>query len=415
MTDRGQPDANDADPPQFREERIAIGELSEASRERFALLHQVGKKVLSASSLDDLNQLALSLVFECVNAERGALLLRDPESGEFVPRVLRHRDRGPLGADEFRVPRSIVREVVSGKLGILTSDAIHDPRFESRASVRGANIRSALCAPLWDEENVLGVVYLDSRVQSYAFTREDLVLLNAIANLVAIRLKQESLYSQLTRERIVRSNLARYHSPEVVEAILAGAKDPDHPDGGLEERDVTILFADLRGFTQLAENASPSIVAEFLNEYYKVATRVVFEHRGTVLEYIGDSAMAVFGAPIPQKDHAFCAVNAGLDLLRQMRLSRGDLLERFGSEVRVAINSGTVVVGSIGTPDRLSYTVIGDAVNVASRLEGIGATNAITLGEQTFRLLGGKFSCQDLGPQKLRGREVPVHVYRIQA
>ncbi|MGI9590015.1 MAG: adenylate/guanylate cyclase domain-containing protein, partial [Myxococcota bacterium] len=306
----------------FREERVPVAEIAEAGRERFDLLFEVGKKVLSASSLDDLNQLALTLVFDCVRAERGALLLRDRSTGGLVSRVARHRERGALEATELRVPRSIVDEVVSGRLGILTSDAVHDPRFEARQSIRISNIRSALCAPLWDGEEVLGVVYLDSRVHTYAFTREDLVLLNAIANLIAIRLKQETLYDQLTRERIVRSNLERYHSPAVARAILARAKEPGQPEVGLEERDVTILFGDVEGFTLFAESQPPSAVADFLGRYYDIATRAMFAHGGTVMEFVGDSVMAIFGAPVPQSDHAPRAIRAGLQLLREVRGGR---------------------------------------------------------------------------------------------
>jgi len=405
VVDESQQNDNGANlPPGLQEERLSVRDTG-AGSERLSLLYQIGEKVLSPSSADALNELALSLVFDFVNAERGALLLRDPETGELVQRVLRHRERGSLEAGELRVPTSILHEVVSGQVGILTSDAFDDPRFKERSSIRISNIRSALCAPLWDGEEVLGVVYLDSRVRSYAFTREDLMLLNAIANLIAIRLKQGALYDQLTRERVVRSNLERYHPKEVVEAILGRAKDPGRPDVGLEERDATILFGDLKGFTHFAEGLHPSVVADSLSNYYDVATRIVFEHGGTVLEFAGDSVMAIFGAPVEHPDHARRAVHAGLELLRSRS---GDV-----PEVRVAINSGRVVVGNLGSPERLKYAVVGDPVNVAARLEGMGETNAVTLGEDTYRLLDGEFSCEDLGPQTLRGREVPVRVYRI--
>ena len=416
MTDDAENDAGEADLLQmFREERVAVGEpvAAERDRERFALLYQVGKRVLSASSLDDLNELALSLVFDCVNAERGALLLRDSETGELTPHLVRRSDREPLQTDELRVPRSIIDAVTSGEVGILTCDALHDPRFGARASVQLSQIRSALCAPLWVDEQVLGAIYLDSRLRTYAFTREDLLLLNAIANLIAIRLKQAALHSELTLERVVRSNLERYHSPDVVEAILAGAKERGRPDGGLDEREVTILFADLAGFTLVAEHNHPSIVADYLNEYYELATAVIFEHGGTVNEYVGDSVLAIFGAPIAHEDHAKLAVEAGIHLLRELDSENTRHPEKPKRRVRVAINSGRVMVGSIGPPDRLKYAVIGDPVNVAARLERLGDPNTITLGEETFRRLNGEFGCDDLGPQQLRGRERPVRAYRI--
>jgi adenylate cyclase len=411
-------------PSLLEEHRVPAAELAEmAARDgesdaeqvdregRFALLYRVGKEVLSASTLDDLNDFALSLVFDCVNAERGALLLRDPQTHELRPRLLRDREGHRLGPDQLQVPKSIVREVVSGHVGLLTSDALHDLRFKERASVRISQIRSALCAPLWDNGDILGVVYLDSRLASYAFTLEDLALLNAIGNLIAIRLKQDALYAELAEERVARSQLERYHSPDVVEEILTRTKQNESPDLGLEERDVTILFADVKDFTAQAESLPASAVADFLNEYYAVATRVVFEHGGTVNEFIGDSVMAIFGAPVPYEDHAERAVRAGIELLRQLRTEAAP--ERPQIHVRLAVNSGPVVAGSVGPPSRLKYAVVGDPVNVAARIERIGEPDAITLGEDTFRRLGGSLACEDLGPTEIKGHEQPIRIYRI--
>ena len=121
------------------EERISVGEDLAGSEDagRFGLLYEVGKRLLSAS-VDELNQLALSLAFESLRAERGALLLGDPETGELVPKLQRHRDKGPIGPDELTVPSSIVGEVVEKRIGILTSDALHDPRFEVSPRVTNA-------------------------------------------------------------------------------------------------------------------------------------------------------------------------------------------------------------------------------------------------------------------------------------
>jgi adenylate cyclase len=213
---------------------------------------------------------------------------------------------------------------------------------------------------------------------------------------------------------VLRANLERYHSPEVVEDILARVRSSGRSTLGLEEREVTILFADLKGFTSLAETIDPAIVANFLNEYYGLATSIVFEHGGTVNEYIGDSVMAIFGAPVPHPDHARRAVDTAVQLLRRVREPQGSRPQLQGVEVRVALNSGKVVVGSVGSRNRLKYAVIGDAVNVAARLESLAEPGMVTLGEATYRALGGEVECEDLGPTHLRGREKPIHVYRIQ-
>jgi class 3 adenylate cyclase len=130
-----------------------------------------------------------------------------------------------------------------------------------------------------------------------------------------------------------------------------------------------------------------------------------------VNEFVGDSVMAIFGAPVPQPDHAERAVRAGIELLRQLRSAVTP--ERPQLLARVAVNSGPVVAGSIGPPSRLKYAVVGDAVNVAARIERIGEPGAITLGEETFRRLGGSVACEDLGPTELRGHERRIRIYRI--
>jgi adenylate cyclase len=404
-----------------QEERIAVEEAvgeglaghPSLERERFELLYQVGRRVLEASSADDLNELALSLVFDSVNAERGALLLRDSD-GAMRASTLRHRDHSELSEDELRVPSSIVNEAVSGAVGILTTDALHDPRFLSRASVQEENIRSAICVPLWDGAKVLGVIYLDSQLESYAFTRDDLLLLSSIANLVAIRLKQESLNAELSMERVVRSNLERYHSPDVAEAILTGARDHGEAGLGLEEREVTIVFADLTAFTPLAETMAPAGVADLLDDFYGLATRIVFENGGSVNEFVGDAVMAIFGAPVSQPDHADRAVRAAIQLQQALRKRRAEATEsREHIEVRIAINSGSVVAGTVGPPHRLKYAVIGDAVNVAARLEALAEPGSITLGEATYHQLREPPPSTDLGETQLRGREQSIRVYRV--
>ena len=116
---------------------------------------------------------------------------------------------------------------------------------------------------------------------------------------------------------------------------------------------------------------------------------------------------------MPHDDHADRAVNAGLGLLRELSSLSDGLMAEFGSQVRVAVNSGRVVVGTVGSPNRLKYAVIGDPVNVAARLESIGEPNALTMGEETWRRLSAPGDCEDLGPIKLRGRVQPVRAYRI--
>ena len=158
-----------------------------------------------------------------------------------------------------------------------------------------------------------------------------------------------------------------------------------------------------------------AVVAEFLNEYYAMTTRIVFAHGGSVNEYLGDSVMAVFGDPVIHEDHADRAVSAGLEMLAEMNARQEGLMAEFDSQARVAINTGRAVVGNVGSESRLKYAVVGDPVNVAARLERIGEVNAVTVGEETYRQLSDRDGWEDLGEIKLRGREKPVRTYTKRA
>jgi adenylate cyclase len=177
-----------------------------------------------------------------------------------------------------------------------------------------------------------------------------------------------------------------------------------------------VLFADLAGFTALSEKLSPEEVASILEGYFTYAVEAIFEEGGTLDKFIGDCVMAFFGAPVPRPDHALRAVRAALKILAEQ--------DRWNSErvaagqptlaMRIAINSGPVVVGDVGSNRRVDYTVLGNTVNVAARLEGyVGEANEITIGGETRRLLGDSYPTEYLGEFQLKGLEKKIEAYRV--
>ena len=182
-----------------------------------------------------------------------------------------------------------------------------------------------------------------------------------------------------------------------------------------EELEVSVLFLDLSGFTALSENLSPGDVIKLLNGVFGRFTAAVFQHEGTLDKFMGDGMMAIFGAPLPQEDHAVRAVNAALlmqDKLAEFNASTEDADIR----MRIGINSGLVTAGDIGSPDRKDYTVIGDAVNVASRLESaVAKPGQIVIGPRTHELLAGAIPCTELTEAQLKGRLKAVIPYLVQS
>jgi len=211
-------------------------------------------------------------------------------------------------------------------------------------------------------------IYLDPRYVSDAAWRAQTVLLLLLtAMLAAAVARSRSLLRRQVADHLARSNLARYFSPNVVD-MLAGAG----PTGMVARRQsVAVLFADIKGFTGLSESLGTESTMEILQGFHERVTRVVFEHRGTLEKYIGDAVMATFGTPSPEPDDAARALRCALDLAREtrrwsdQRLAHGDA----PVEVGIGLHYGDAVVGSIGDGQRLDYAVVGDTVNVASRLE----------------------------------------------
>src|SRR6185503_19850565 len=240
--------------------------------------------------------------------------------------------------------------------------------------------RSALCVPLWEANRVYGTVYLDNNAKSYAFTKDDLELMTAIANLVAIRIKQEETAVKLRREETLRTNLSKYHSPDHVKLLMERGGDV-----GLEvaEREVTVAFIDVVESTRMAEAHNPAEVAALLNEFFQMATTAIFQHNGHVNNFIGDEVMSIFNAPLDMPDHPAQAVRACASFLKELEKFNAAHPER-QFKVRCAVNTGPVVAGNVGAAARIKYTVLGDMVNVAARLSKLPQVNSVVVGERTW-------------------------------
>jgi len=390
----------------------AGSELAKYSR-TLGTLYEAGKALLSTSELTDILNVIMDLVFKELPAQRGFLLLLDRETGQLEPKVIRSTEPGYEGG--ITISRTITDKVINERVSVLTADAATDPRFQAGASVFLYGIRSALCSPLWKDDEVMGVVYIDTLTNSYAFTEDDLDLLTAMANQAAIGIQKAQLAEKAKAEAEMRNRLARYHSPDVVEHILQEAASGDDGSGllAVSEKEVTVLFSDIKGFTTLSERLTPGQVAKLLNEYFTLMTDIVFEFGGTLDKYIGDAIMALFGAPFTREDDAYRAVQAGLKMQKELAVLMQSREESDRFSVRVGINTGIVVAGNIGSPRRVDYTVIGDAVNVAQRLESIAKPGQVLIGGTTYEKVKDRFLLNEIGRQRVKGKDQEVTVYEV--
>ena len=385
------------------------------ARERvFEILAQVAKVLIQVEELNPVLEKVMDLVFDHLPVDRSFIVLFDEEGN---PQLELNRFReSELGEDaEVPISRTILDMVSQQKVAILTHDAQADQRFEAGRSIKIHQIRSAMCAPLWHRERVIGVIYVDSPLHVGSFSASDLDLLTALSNYAAVAIERARLNENIRRERQARDRLERYHSPAVIEAVLSDSGDEA---AVVTLRETSILFADIVGFTARCETLPPEDVAAFLNQFFSLAADVIFKHGGTLDKFIGDAVMAFFGAPLPQEDHAERAVRSALELMEVLKEWNAER-EKAGDdriEVRIAVNSGPVVVGDIGSATRVDYTVLGNTVNVTSRLEEhVAEPGSIVLGETTQAAVADLFPTEPLGSVQLKGLRRKINIFRVAA
>ena len=387
--------------------------LASTARERvLEALAQVARTLLEVEELEPVLDKVMEAVFEQLPAERAYILLFTP-AGQAELRVA--RSRGGTALAEAPVSQTILDLVSRQKVAVLTSDAQADERFAAGLSVRLHQIRSAMCAPLWHRDAVIGVLFVDTPLAAGSFIAEHLDLLTALANYAAVAIDRARLNDHIREARRVRERLERYHSPAVVEAIVGRQRGP----GGAERhetREVSVLFVDLVNFTSRCETLEPQEVARFLGEFFTLASDSLFEFGGTLDKFIGDAVMAFFGAPLEQPDHAERAVLAALALRRRLKAWNHErqLAGLDVVEARMGVNSGLVTVGEIGSANRVDYTVLGNTVNVAARLEEtVAEPGQIVIGAATQRAVAHLFPTQHLGNVQLRGLQGKLPVFRL--
>jgi adenylate cyclase len=226
-----------------------------------------------------------------------------------------------------------------------------------------------------------------------------------------------TVYRYVTEEREkkkIRGAFQYYLTASVVNEIL---KDPSKLKLGGDKKNLTVMFSDIRGFTSISEKLTPEALVHLLNEYLTAMTDVVFKYDGLLDKYIGDAIMAVFGAPLDQPDHALRACRTGIEMMSELRRLR----EKWAAEGRpdvnigVGINSGDMVVGNMGSEMRFDYTVMGDSVNLASRLEGTNkeyGTNVI-ISEYTYEKVKDEMVCRELDSVRVKGKKLPVRLFEL--
>jgi adenylate cyclase len=394
----------------FAEELIQDEASLRRDYEKLRASHEVTRAIELGTSITALCSKILEVAFRLVPADRGVVLLHN-DQGHLEPVAVRtSEDADPR--QEVVVSRTVLDTVVREKEAVLSHDASADARFQSAQSVIMQGIRSTMCVPLLHDDSVLGVMMLDSKLATHAFTEKDLALFETVASQAAVAVQNTLFAKRLEQEAVMRERFRRLLSPAIAEQVLSGHLEVKK---GGELRETTVLFADIRGFTTMSESYEPQVVVDALNEYFERMVEIVFRYEGTLDKFIGDEMMVLFGAPVAHSDDPVRAVRTALEMQHALTA----INERHAAqhippfEIGIGINTGEVVAGYIGSSQALEYTVIGDPVNTGSRLCSLAKPGQILISEGTVAKLGGAFQLQELPPEQVKGKAHPIRVFEL--
>jgi adenylate cyclase len=382
-------------------------------------LYEMSKTLGSVFDLDAIFAKATDIIFRSTPADRVVALLAEgtgnenPEDVKLNPIAMRARDESLNNhARRLTIGRTITRKVMKDRVALLSQDAASDEEFAGVDSIVSQGVRSTICAPLVGESRVHGAIYADRLDPFAAFKPDDLELISAVAAQTAIAVENARAHERLAREEVARANYSRFLPEYVVKQML---ENPDSFKLGGVNQTITVLFADIRGFTSISEHAQPERIVGLLNRYFSAMTDIIFAHGGTLDKYLGDGLMALFGAPTATPEDASNALNAAVAMQRRILGINIELREEGFSEIGVGIglHTGEATIGYIGSERRSEYTAIGDTVNTASRLESNARGGEILVSDATATSARSRYKLKPRDPIMVKNREQHVALWEV--
>ena len=381
-------------------------------------LYEMSKTLGSVFDLNAIFEKATDIIFRSTPADRVVALLaeQDTATGEdptLTPIAMRARDNKlEAHARRLSIGRTITRKVMKDRVALLSQDAASDEQFAGVDSIVSQGVRSTICAPLMTESRVHGALYADRLDPFAAFKPDDLELISAVAAQTAIAVENARAHERLAREEVARANYSRFLPEYVVKQML---ENPESFKLGGTSQNITILFADIRGFTRISEHAPPEKIVSLLNRYFSAMTEIIFAHGGTLDKYLGDGLMALFGAPTATPDDASNALNAAVAMQRRLiginRELRDEGLQEIG--VGMGLHTGEAIIGYIGSDRRSEYTAIGDTVNTSSRLESNARGGEILISDATAKAAHSRYKLKEREPITVKNRQQPVNLWEV--
>ncbi|MFC1707271.1 adenylate/guanylate cyclase domain-containing protein, partial [Planctomycetota bacterium] len=420
-------DSVDAATRELHEKHVEL----ERTYEEVASLYEVGKAISSVMDMRTLLEVIMGGAKQIMNAQGSSLLLVNEDTGDLEFEVAKGSAGDSLMKLRVKIGEGIAGTVAQTGEPLLIEDAYQDPRFNpSYDKATGFRTRSILCVPLRSKEadkRVIGVVQAINPKSGKPFSFSDLERFVSFSGQASIILENAQLYESLRENRdelkealerernlsIEKAKMGKYMPKELVDQIHRDREGVLALGGRLIH--ATILFSDLKGFTSISETLPPGDVVCQLNEYMTVMANIVEKHSGLVDKFIGDGLMAVFPSGEAKEESATCALHAAVEMLEGLKTlnAKWEAEQKPLLQMRIGLHSGEVISGNVGSETRMDYTVIGDSVNLASRMESSAQPGQVLFTESCRRLVGNAFRVEMLGRIKVKGKEKPVQAYSL--
>lgn len=415
-----------------REMREIRDEFSKRSMKLTTTLMRI-KNLTKSLDRDQIFSNIVEIIAKGLDSQKVQLLLNDEKEGKF--RIVKAIGMKPKEYKEIEVPheensmityllRQKMNEVTGGAGALGIKECEMDPK--TKGLIGQGALKTLIAAPIYAEGKLFAIINVE-HMTNPDYTRDDQNLIATCADVAGLVMKNAKLYSatmddlvsaqklsedQLKKNEELKGSLSRIVSPSVAEMIMS---DPSALKLGGSKCEVSMFFSDIRGFTKMSENMDPTDIVEQLNVYFTRMTDILMELEGTLDKYVGDELMALFGAPVARDDDPIRAVLCGvrmLDALRELQV-RWKKEGKPVIEIGVGVNTGVVTAGYMGSEKQLSYTVIGDNVNLAARVMSVAKGMELFITRSTYERVSAYFEIEQRESIMVKGKSMPIEIFHV--
>jgi len=379
--------------------------------ETMEILHGVGLRLMDNLATDTVLELIAQAAFEIIPEATGCVMHLVVEGQpQLLPVIFSAEANSKIVQPSLGI-EPIAARVIDSQKAIQVADIHTDPGW---GQPELPDMRSLLVIPLIDAQRSLGTLTVSS-AESDIFNESHRHVLSILADQAAVTIRKARFFEARERasrqkQQAIRNLFQRYVSPAVVDRLVDGMENLSL---GGEHQEISVLFADIRGFTTFSEKLAPKELVKVLNQYLALAVEAILAQEGTLDKFMGDAVMAFFNAPLSQPDHTFLAVRAAVAMQRAIAAHNAGMTSHQPLDFGIGIHVGQAVVGNIGTVQQMNYTAVGDTVNLAKRLEENARDGQIILSREAYEAVKGAVIVEDLGPLTVKGRTAVVHAYEL--